>query len=521
MLHFISNWPLIRNSYDPARQLKKSDVWKQRIAFLSIVFFLNAGLLIAALVTHSHTWVFVFILFVKSKDCGSALISAAGLACRSVFRMFKPLQPVGAKWILTFIPAYSESEEQIIKTIFSLRDNDTSPHCQVMFIVLDGKTRDIRQHMTHIVASMRRPYITSKFKKGDLIIDAGFMVDVPVILIEKVSNAGKKDSLILCHDLFNSPRGNAPLYTKLLRQELWEQVLPQLTHDRGHTFLGFDMIFCADADSTVQKGGIRELANALARDKNAIAACGLVLVEVLPGEKWRLWNLYQQFQYTYGQFVRRRAEGLIRKVTCLPGCITMVAVREEMQGAISKYAAPITSYPVIFHQVQYLGTDRRLTYAMLSQGKNLHTLFVPEAVSETAAPQSLKHYLSQRRRWGSNAYFNDYFYAFGTNMILITRIIAVVDVLRLSSVYYRIANSILFIDGLVKHFEINKIIALLVITQTPAIWFAFSTLFLERNLRKRAHTLAVGFIIDKFISPLISVTIFTIVAKNLGSQGTY
>lgn len=32
----------------------------------------------------------------------------------------------------------------------------------------------------------------------------------------------------------------------------------------------------------------------------------------------------------------------------------MIAVREEMAGAIRKYAEPITIYPVIHHQVQYL-----------------------------------------------------------------------------------------------------------------------------------------------------------------------
>ena len=92
-----------------------------------------------------------------------------------------------------------------------------------------------------------------------------------------------------------------------------------------------------------------------------------------------------------------------------------------MAGAIKKCAAPVTRYEVIHHQVQYLGTGRRLTYSMLSQGKHLRTLFEPAAVSETVAPQSLKHYLSQRRRWGSNAYFNNYFYLLGEKMILWTQ----------------------------------------------------------------------------------------------------
>ncbi|KAF9635595.1 hypothetical protein BFW01_g6490 [Lasiodiplodia theobromae] len=102
---------------------------------------------------------------------------------------------------------------------------------------------------------------------------------------------------------------------------------------------------------------------------------------------------------------------------------------------------------------------------MLSQGKKLHTLFVPEAISETVAPQSLQHYLSQRRRWGSNAYFNNYFYWMGEKMIVITRIAASIEVIRLSFVYYRILNSILFVKGLTESFSFIKILPLLVLLQ--------------------------------------------------------
>ncbi|KAK8251229.1 ESV-1-84 [Phyllosticta capitalensis] len=385
-----------------------------------------------------------------------------------------------------------------------------------MVVLLDGKPRDVRSHMTRFVREFQRPYVSLKHKRGVLKIIAGFMQDVPVIVIEKLKNSGKKDLLILCHDLFNVPRHNVPLYTTLLRNELWADILPKLTE--GQNFTNFDMVFCTDADSTIYKGAVASLANALARDKNAIAACGLVLVELEPGFEWSFWNLYQQFQYTFGQYVRRRAEGFIGKVTCLPGCITMIAVREEMAGAIRKYAEPITIYPVIHHQVQYLGTDRRLTYSMLSQDKKLHTLFVPGAVSETVAPQSLQHYLSQRRRWGSNAYFNNYFYWMGEKMIVITRIAASVEVIRLSMVYYRIFNTALFLKGLTEGVTFMELLPLIVVSQLPTMWFMFSVFFLEHELRKRAHKLLIGFCINKMISPFISITVFTKVAKNLGSQ---
>ena len=77
---------------------------------------------------------------------------------------------------------------------------------------------------------------------------------------------------------------------------------------------------------------------------------------------------------------------------------------------------------------------------MLSQGKHLQRLFEPSAVSEmVVALQALKHYLSQRRRRGSNAYFRQFFYLFGEMMW--TRVVAAfIQALRLSIVYYRVGS---------------------------------------------------------------------------------
>lgn len=157
---------------------------------------------------------------------------------------------------------------------------------------------------------------------------------------------------------------------------------------------------------------------------------------------------------------------------------------------------------------------------MLSQGTHLRTLFEPDAVSETVAPQSVAHYLSQRRRWGSNAYFNNYFYLAGENMITLTRIAATVEVVRLSMVYYRVLNTILFIKSLAHHVSIMKLLPMLIIGQLPSMWF-FASVLLETELRKRGHKLILGYCINKCISPFMSIIIFTKVATNLGSQGKH
>lgn len=105
-------------------------------------------------------------------------------------------------------------------------------------------------------------------------------------------------------------------------------------------------------------------------------------------------------------------------------------------------------------------------------------------------------------------------------MILITRIAACIEVVRLSLVYYRVLNTILFIERISHGVPVIKLIPMLVIGQLPSVWF-FCSVMIEPPLRQRAHKLVIGFCINKCISPIMSIIIFTKVATNLGSQGTF
>lgn len=196
----------------------------------------------------------------------------------------------------------------------------------------------------------------------------------------------------------------------------------------------------------------------------------------------------------------------------------MIAVRRELGAAVSEYARPVTEHNLFRHQVQYLGTDRRFTWCMMTQGKHLRTIFVPDALSETVVPSGVSHYLSQRRRWASNAYFNDFFYLFGPRQRLVTRIFAAVDIVRLSLVYYRVFNTGYFLHGLITHFYLVKIIPTLVVTKTPATWYLMTALLREPFLRKRLHKILLGMCINQIISPILSVIVFTNVLFHMGSQ---
>lgn len=279
---------------NPTRKLSRKQLGTQRGLFIALVLIVNLGLGLVATLFYHGSFVLAFIIFVKTKDFIYALVSLIGFVVQSVYRYFHSPEEVSRKWIVSLIPVYAESEEQILRSIASLQNNNPTPHKQIMVVVLDGKPKEIRSNVTRVVTDAEYPYVDFKYKLSSLRVTAGWIRDAPVIVIEKSTNSGKKDSLILCHDLFNFPRENMPSYTKLLRDRIWRDVLPQLT--AGDDFHGFDMVFCTDADSIVHKGAVANLTNALARDKKAIACCGLLLVETEPGHEWSFWNLFQQVQ---------------------------------------------------------------------------------------------------------------------------------------------------------------------------------------------------------------------------------
>ena len=87
----------------------------------------------------------------------------------------------------------------------------------------------------------------------------------------------------------------------------------------------------------------------------------------------------------------------------------------------------------------------------------------------------------------------------------------------MSVVYYRIANTALFIYGLTRSFSIMKIAPLLVVSQLPTLWFLVNVC-IQKELRIRSHKIMCGLMVNKIMGPVMSAVIFTSVVRNLGSQ---
>lgn len=303
---------------DKRLQLSNWEIWLQRLFFLAFVFTANIALGLAYLGAFKHPYMLAILAFMKCKDILSTVAIVVGLLHKFLRELiWRPKVP-DSRWILCLVCAYAETEEQILKTVYSLAGGNTRPHKQAICIILDGKPRDILGKMSEVKVTVQRPYTTWRGNRGEITVYAGYLKGTPLVLVEKAKNAGKKDSLILGHDLFNFPRKDMPYSTKMLRQEVWQTVMPTIITTSGGAFEKFDFIFCTDADSTIHDEALQKLANALCREDNAMAACGVLFAEFADGwAEYAPWHLFQQFQYTFGQYVRRQAESVWGRVTCM------------------------------------------------------------------------------------------------------------------------------------------------------------------------------------------------------------
>lgn len=285
----------VNTRYLEAKKLPPWQVWMYRIAFGSIILSINITLLITYFLTHHHQYLLAILVFMKSKDLLSTLADVVGLTYQSIHDRLYPPEDVGSRWILSLVSAYAETDDQILKTINSLVGQELGSHLQVICVIVDGKNPELLPHFTTVTNSFRQAYTTWKGGNSEMDVHAGFIGPTPIIYMRKIRNAGKKDSLIMGHDLFNFPRKNMPILTKHIRQLMYADVLPKLT--AGKNFSTFDAVFCTDADSIIHKEALRKLADALARKASAIAACGILVAELaIPNVEWTTWHLYQQFQ---------------------------------------------------------------------------------------------------------------------------------------------------------------------------------------------------------------------------------
>lgn len=455
------------------------------------------------------------ILALKSKDLIMSVIFTFNMLYKHVFTDLNiPSVSVTdeIKRIVAFVPAHNESIDQLIKTVDSIFNNAVSPNYIMTCIVSDGSTNDYSLIIDNILVTKYDVYYKNWF--GNEIatnVFYGTRHGHHIMLIQKSARVGKKDSIILANDLFNREKENIDALNKHFRSTIGFDIL------NIFGISNFDYLFTTDADTMIDPNTIVCLSDSIQK-RNAIAACGVVNVDKSSGN-W-FWNNLQNYQYLYGQFTRRTTEDLFNQVLCLPGCISMFRICNRARDAQKLYSEIPDTSDLTVSSVQYVGTDRRYTSGLVYTNDDSKIIMDTRCHAYTVPPQSITSYISQRRRWSQNTYFNTMINIIAPNVNFVLRLFCLVDYLRLSLVYFRLFNTLFFIYILASDFHTSNVVGLIpyivVLTYPTVVFFIYS--IFNSHLRHQWFYMAVSYLFNKVFIMISNVVIFTVMLWNIGSD---
>ncbi|HUT00486.1 MAG TPA: bifunctional polysaccharide deacetylase/glycosyltransferase family 2 protein [Candidatus Thermoplasmatota archaeon] len=142
-----------------------------------------------------------------------------------------------------------------------------------------------------------------------------------------------------------------------------------------------DIIVFSDADSELSSNAVNLLVNSLVEDPDAGAVAGKVYIKN-GKKKENLLVRFQMIEYEVDQELCRFIQGLNDKVLVCPG--VLFAVKREI------------AEKTLFSNRSVI-EDSDFTIEVLK--KNIKIKYQPQAKVYTSAPQSLKEWLNQRKRW--------------------------------------------------------------------------------------------------------------------------
>ena len=452
------------------------------------------------------------ILALKSKDLITSVVFLFNMIYKHLFTNLEIPQLTVTdeiKRIVALVPVYNETIEQLTKTVDSILNSNVTPNYTMPCIVVDGLENNYLEIFDELIVSKKDLYYKNWFGSDvSTNVFYGKRRDCHVMMIQKATRVGKKDTIILVNDIFNRKRSNITSLNKNFRQDVNQDIL------NIFGISAFDYLFSTDADTIIDSNTINCLADSI-KTKSAIAVCGVVNVDKSSGS-W-FWNNLQNFQYLYGQYTRRTTEDLFGQVLCLPGCISMFRLCNRSTYAQKFYSQIPEKSDLVVSSVQYVGTDRRYTSnliyntnATISMDTRCHAYTVP--------PQSLKSYISQRRRWTQNTYFNTMINIIAPNVNFVLRVFCLIDYLRLSLVYFRLFNTLFFIYVLASEFNPVNLIDLvpyIVVLAYPTIVFFVYSIF-NNHLRKEWLNMVFFYLVNKVFIMITNVVIFTVMLWNIG-----
>ena len=477
-------------------------------AFIAFIFLINALGCILVYYTSNLQVIIYIILALKSKDILMALSFPINMIIQS-YRHHHRTQSIEAPrtvqpFIVAFVPTFKESPSQVSRTIDSIV-NQCKNENTIVFLVSDGLNDNM-----HLIDDVKYTHDISYTSWTEETIQAsvtyGFHNGAKIIILQKSKNVGKKDSIILCHDIFDITNSNANIRSEI-----------QANIKSVFDIAEFEYIFGTDADTIVSDNTFDYLVESI-ETRNAVASCGILNPDKSQGSMF--WNHLQNFQYMYGQYMRRTNEDLFNQVLCLPGCVSMFKIDGHLSKANEEYRKNTDPKSLVASCVSYVGTDRRITSLLVSTCAKTRIVLDTRVQAYTCVPSSVGSYLSQRKRWCQNMYFNTLVNIVSPNVNFVLRFYSLVDFLRLTLSYFRLFNTLYFIfllTSLYSPSDILNIIPFIVILSYPILMFLIYSL-INPHLRRQYISLVLSMICNKVFTFMSTIVIFTSMLFNIGNK---
>ena len=215
-----------------------------------------------------------------------------------------------------------------------------------------------------------------------------------------------------------------------------------------------DYIIGIDADTIFDYNCSYELIKVMENDVNVHGCVGYV--DIYPKmNSSSIYVLYQYAEYMFAQCLRRQAQSHITgKVSCLSGCNQILRISNETCGEeiLKKFNYLPKEEENIFNHIRsYASEDRNHVCLMLSMFPNIKTKQTLNAIAYTVVPNSIKVFMSQRRRWSLGANSNDMLLIYLPGINIFERISALVNIITYSFSPFIFVATVFFIKSIIIH----------------------------------------------------------------------
>jgi chitin synthase len=428
----------------------------QKYLVLLFLLLLNV-LLITTFVIYENNWyAFIFFLGFASflYSVSVVLIFLSKICANDNSKTYR----ICRKNYIYVIPCYNEGEEELRDSINSLTYQQISDgDRRALLIICDGivtgrgnkeSTDIILKHILGVnsVANYYT-YDTWDGSKNILRVYKGRYINkIDYILCVKQENYGKRDSLVLARKWCYNYNFREP-----------NNIGNSLDYDMYYNFkdifyINLDYIIGIDADTVFDYNCSYELIKAIESEKDIYGCVGYVDISEKMN-RFSPFTMYQYGEYTFAQCLRRYAQSHItKKVNCLSGCNQILRVSEETCG--ERILAAFNRLPKeeenIFNHIRsYASEDRNHVCLMLSMYPYVKTIQNIRAICYTRVPNSIRVFLSQRRRWNLGANCNDMLLTYLPGINIFERISSLVNVTTFIIAPFILTATVFFIKALV------------------------------------------------------------------------